>query len=317
VASHAPPRYRELDALRGIAAFAVMLFHFNLDAKNTLGPQLWTPLAYGKYGVQLFFIISGFVILLTARRCVTVKQFAVSRFSRLYPAYWAACVLIFSLLALNGQKPSWTNALGNPPMFQIHGVERLEGVFWTLQQELWFYIVIAGLIFVRRLNFALLTVAALVVTSLAGLRFTAWFSLFLIGMVLFDSLKGFRPIHYALLALAAADILCRSLVYQTHGVDTPVYPVIILLSAALVLLATRVRVPVLTNPVLLFLGTISYSLYLVHATIGRVIITRLVPQGVNLYAAALIAGVASIATATAFAFLIERPAMKLLRPNRS
>src|SRR3954471_184909 len=90
-----PPaaRIAELDALRGLAALGVALFHFSL-----LDPAAGPGFAIGASGVDLFFIISGFVILMTLERTRDWKDFLVGRFSRLYPAYWA-CVTLAALAA--------------------------------------------------------------------------------------------------------------------------------------------------------------------------------------------------------------------------
>ena len=90
-----PPIRGELDALRGMAAMAVVVFHYTTRARNN-GVQLF-DFEIGHYGVQLFFCVSGFVIYWTLERSKTLMDFAVSRFSRLYPAYWAAIALLLAL----------------------------------------------------------------------------------------------------------------------------------------------------------------------------------------------------------------------------
>ena len=308
-------RYLELDGLRGLAAVAVMLFHYELYVGHHWGASIWSPLAYGSLGVQLFFMISGFVILMTARRVASVGAFALSRFARLYPAYWTACVLIFALRWLDdpASAPRVADALLNVPMIEIAGVPRLDNVFWTLQQEMWFYLAIAALIVGRRLQFAVWLLAAVVFTSLCGLRFTRWFGLFLIGMVLFDALQGWRPRHFVLLGLVGADLLVRSLVRRTQDVAGWEYPVGVVACAGLMFAATRQRLAWLANPPLLFLGTISYSLYLVHATLGGILISRLHGAGWGVGAAVGTAVASSLVVATALTFGIERPAMRWIR----
>lgn len=82
-------RFRELDGLRGIAALAVVLSHFtgthNLRYVDDPAPlfDAW----WGGFGVQLFFMISGFVILMSAERARRASDFAIARIARLYPAY--------------------------------------------------------------------------------------------------------------------------------------------------------------------------------------------------------------------------------------
>src|SRR5688572_13967921 len=106
-------RYKELDSLRGIAALCVVLFHFTFGYDNGLkileeGKFYFT---YGYLGVHLFFLISGFVILMTLEKTKSSADFFVSRFSRLYPAYWTAIiltVLFTTLLAVPFQQEIYT-----------------------------------------------------------------------------------------------------------------------------------------------------------------------------------------------------------------
>src|SRR5262245_55208370 len=82
-------RFLELDVLRGLAAMTVVFFHFSRHGTRYFEayPFDFWP---GEFGVHLFFTISGFVIYFTLERSRTVGDFLFSRFSRLYPAYWAA-----------------------------------------------------------------------------------------------------------------------------------------------------------------------------------------------------------------------------------
>jgi len=86
------PRLAQLDALRGVAALLVVGFHYTTRFDQLYGhagePLLSLP--WGHYGVNLFFMISGFVIFMTLERTQRATDFVVSRFSRLYPAYWGA-----------------------------------------------------------------------------------------------------------------------------------------------------------------------------------------------------------------------------------
>ena len=79
-------RINELDALRGIAAFMVLLFHYTSRYGSLYSQEQLFSVPWGQYGVQLFFITSGFVIYLTLEKTRKPMDFIVSRFSRLYPA---------------------------------------------------------------------------------------------------------------------------------------------------------------------------------------------------------------------------------------
>src|SRR5260221_8118683 len=95
-----PARLAGLDVLRGCAAGAVMLHHHG-QYYDVLFPGR-TPLVFdmgpGHFGVELFFIISGFVILMSIERSKTVRAFAISRVTRLVPAFLVALLLATTIL---------------------------------------------------------------------------------------------------------------------------------------------------------------------------------------------------------------------------
>ena len=97
-----------LDLLRFTAALSVVAYHWLFwgiehDAIRSFGrtPVSWLA-AYGFLGVQLFFLISGFVIFLSASGR-EASAFAAGRATRLYPAYWAGVALTSATLLLTAQ----------------------------------------------------------------------------------------------------------------------------------------------------------------------------------------------------------------------
>jgi peptidoglycan/LPS O-acetylase OafA/YrhL len=97
-------RLLELDGLRGLAALSVVLYHYTYMYNQFFGHRT-KPLATfsrGMFGVDLFFIISGFVILMTVSRADNVLDFVVSRLSRIYPVYWVAIAFTFITLTISG-----------------------------------------------------------------------------------------------------------------------------------------------------------------------------------------------------------------------
>lgn len=98
-------RLLELDALRGLAALAVVLYHYFYRYNELYGHHGnfavdWTY--FGKLGVELFFMVSGFVIFMSLNRVNRPVDFLVSRFSRLYPTYWCALILTFTVVSIWG-----------------------------------------------------------------------------------------------------------------------------------------------------------------------------------------------------------------------
>ncbi|MEV6318649.1 acyltransferase [Streptomyces sp. NPDC051776] len=150
------PRLRALDGLRLIAALMVASYHFGgrdgeIGEAWGTSPDVQFPtasqfFAYGCLGVQVFFVISGFVICMSGWGR-PLRSFFASRVSRLFPAYWAAIILVTAVFALPWvayEAVSPSDALVNLTMLQQPlGVDRVLGVCWTLWAELRFYALFA------------------------------------------------------------------------------------------------------------------------------------------------------------------------------
>jgi len=147
-----PDRLLELDCLRGIAALSVVLFHFTFgyDYGNHLMDPSNFYFTYGRMGVQLFFIISGYVIIMTLSKTRNILSFIISRFSRLYPSYWVCILLTLSITTLISPPLhiySLKQIVFNFTMFQYaFKIKDIDGAYWTLFVELSFYIIM-GTIF--------------------------------------------------------------------------------------------------------------------------------------------------------------------------
>ena len=108
-------------------------------------PALYPVAAYGWLGVELFFLISGFVICMSSIGH-TLGEFVTSRITRLYPAYWFAIVLTTAVLLLwPGQsRCRWSDVAVNLTMFQSgYDLPSVDAVYWTLWIELHFYVLFA------------------------------------------------------------------------------------------------------------------------------------------------------------------------------
>ncbi|WP_405743980.1 acyltransferase [Streptomyces sp. NBC_01525] len=155
-ARRAPSRLRALDGLRLLAALMVAAYHYGgrdgeIGTAWGSSPAVQFPtasgfFAYGCLGVQIFFVISGFVICLSGWGR-TLRAFIASRISRLYPAYWVAVLLVTAVFALPGvvyATVSPSEVLTNLTMLQMPlGAHRVLGVCWTLWAEMRFYALFA------------------------------------------------------------------------------------------------------------------------------------------------------------------------------
>ncbi|MEU2793032.1 acyltransferase [Streptomyces sp. NPDC007100] len=154
--SRGAPRLRALDGLRLLAALMVAAYHLGGrggEIAKAWGsspahqfPTLHVVFAYGCLGVQIFFVISGFVICMSGWGR-SLRSFVASRVSRLYPAYWVAVLLVTAVFALpwvafKALGPS--DVLTNLTMLQQPlGAKRVLGVCWTLWAEMRFYALFA------------------------------------------------------------------------------------------------------------------------------------------------------------------------------
>jgi peptidoglycan/LPS O-acetylase OafA/YrhL len=305
----------------------VVLFHYTGHVRRYMGGAAAMPLnvSLGHYGVELFFIISGFVILMTLERSRTWRDFAFSRISRLYPAYWAA-VTFTVVVAWVGRKPHrlWLGGfLTNLTMLQkFIGWPDLDEVYWSLAVELGFYALMlaifaaGGLARVEMFSVGWLAVALGVpplATSL-GLPLPQWLRLlmvatyaplFIAGMVLYRARSsGFTAARTALL------VTCVGAEFVALGVETGVVVTVFVLCLVAAVLGHLQRLCV--RP-LLWLGAISFPLYLLHRNNGYLLMDNLYAIGVPPAICMAVAIAASLALASAFTYGIERPAMTQLR----
>lgn len=145
-------RLAALDGLRFLAAAGVLLYHFVARDTDAWGrelaevaPALAPAAAYLSLGPELFFVISGFVILMTAWGR-SVPDIVGSRVGRLFPGYWVAVLATGFLLLVvwPGKEITGGQVLVNLTLLQsLFGVDHVDGVYWTLWVELRFYLLIA------------------------------------------------------------------------------------------------------------------------------------------------------------------------------
>ncbi len=129
-----------LDIMRFVAALSVVLYHYISRHETNAYPIISEFTKYGYLGVPLFFIISGYVIALSAENR-TALQFGISRFVRLYPTLWIGVLFtVFCVLFLTDKQYTISQILANFTLLNEYlGLEDVDGVYWTLKAELKFY----------------------------------------------------------------------------------------------------------------------------------------------------------------------------------
>ncbi|MEH3123089.1 MAG: acyltransferase [Sphingomonas phyllosphaerae] len=285
------PLLTNLQYVRAVAAYLVVLYHARL--LTSLGQSL--PLEFGRAGVDIFFVISGFIIQHVAARDDVGRPgaFMVKRLIRIAPLYW----LLTLLIGLGGPLiPALASKAGIPdadlvvrslffvPYFD--GVGEIHPVLfvgWTLNYEMFFYVLFAAGLMIRG------TLVRLIVLSMVLLALVA------IGFVVDPrSAPGITYTNPLLLEFGAGlwlHSLWQRALHQHVGARGRLAAKLVMTGAALALVSGGILWPTLPDPVkwglpafaivaaalmlerqdgvarhplLLLLGEASYAIYLIH-----------------------------------------------------
>lgn len=330
-------RLVELDALRGIAALLVVAFHYTTRYQAVYGhpTSLWFDIPWGHLGVDLFFIISGFVIFLTLKRTADPRDFVVSRFSRLFPGYWFALVCTYAIVSyfsLPGREVGMRDAVVNFSMIQYWlKIPHVDSVYWTLSLELSFYAMMLVFYRLRLLNrveaLALMGLLFFAATHLfertTGLQVPGLVRTTLLldyGQLFIAGLMFFRLHEMAMayprqrtFSVHVILMICLGIHGWVHGVDQLVAACVFFAFFYAIIYGSSVIRFVLTRPLVVYFGAISYSLYLIHQNIGYVVLRKMYGLDFQPLAAIASAAAVSLALATFITYAIERPAMRAIR----
>jgi peptidoglycan/LPS O-acetylase OafA/YrhL len=321
-------RVQAIDCLRGVAALAVLLYHYvgfiplmGIPVGLAGAAVVWAT-RYGNLGVPIFFVLSGYVIAMTASRYTftprTGGRFLLRRLVRIAPPYWSMIALFAGTLVLGHCVGLFRNTPVTAGQVVAHlvyaqdllGVPPLEAAYWTLCLEVQFYLVFAvSAIAVRRLSpgigsgwFAALTIGSAIL-AFCDLVPRQWFLRlwyqFGVGVLAYSAGRD-------RVALRSLQVLLPGLAGLGAYRGEPADIVAAALAGLLVFTGRLHRFP----PLLLRLGQISYSLYLVHGFIGlglgAAFRSSLVQSEGTAWVAINMATVAAIALAVVFHHVCER-----------
>lgn len=347
-------RIVELDALRALAAINLMLFHYThvYSVKYGYSVPLGFEFPWGKYGVQLFFMLSGLVNVMTIFKKRDTGGFLVSRCLRIIPCYYIVLGLnlIFLCLMPLSITTQWTwpqLAANLTVMPNLFGYECLEPVLWTLQVEVLFYgmlivlfangllnkpvptvvigltVCVLGCVSIDRLSQQLPEESAILSVAVFARQFFLldYFPLFAVGILLHDIWRRFQP--------GAAELPSIDNTYATvgsllgivaslmafHCIDNHSHNPIVSIGLTLLLAASLFRrVPMLRWRPFVFVSGISYMLYLLHDNLGSVLIYFLNKTlGLPPLVAFGLVVPGTIALATLATMKLERPLTRALK----
>ena len=301
-------RIYQIDLFRFIAAVGVMFYHYTAlyriqqpDGSYLRPfPQVAEFTKFGYLGVDLFFIISGFVIILTVQKSSLI-HFIKSRITRLYPAYWFCLSLTFLVILIWGGMKyhvTFKQFLINSTMLNgFTKVPYVDGVYWSLYVELKFYFLMAIFLLINTIkkisiNYFIIfwlilsiafpfleDVSSPVVRILKSGFILDYSPLFIAGILYFKIYKeGFKLIYLPALLICLALSIYHGInkmqdVEALYGLSYSPYSIALLLLFfnVLMFLVSNQKLQAINSPKLLRLGVMTYPLYLIHQKIGYII----------------------------------------------
>ncbi|WP_082675587.1 acyltransferase family protein [Aureimonas ureilytica] len=290
---------RELHGARGLFAFLVFVFHVQNSGLTPLfgSERLSSLLAPLVFGVELFFALSGFVIVGTLARASRPWFFLIDRLTRIYPVLWVGVLTVVALSLLSGREApatyqGWTLALYT--LANMAGLPNLIPVplflapAWTLSYELCFYI-LGSIYLVARRRWAMNLFPLLLILSLPIINTHPRTLFFLSGILVATGYGRFLRIPgiEKMPALALLVFLwswSSAWTYYIEALQPPSYTlvgwmtdphilyVVIAFASATLFLDALVRgagweSTFLRSRLALYFGTISYSFYLWHPVV--------------------------------------------------
>lgn len=341
-------RLDSLQALRALAAVLVVIHHTAKEHPLYFtNPSAWQPLYSGWFGVDIFFVLSGYLIYRIHNRDLghpdKLGSYAWKRFSRVFPPLWVAATIILGGLLLRqiragGVGSIWEHSETNPVKIALNYIlwpqpDRPYPVTWTLTYEVWFYTLMGLLFFLpAKAGRAFLAVYALVIAGLwiAGFSAEGWPGVilgryvieFLAGVGIAELARRSRPIPVwvglALAVIGTAITFARpsesvGLVALGAGVGA-----VGLLSASVRAEEEgKLRVP----RWLVWLGNASYSIYLIHnvgITLAHSLLNRWYPRGQSALPVPLqvLPVLVGIVAGIVFHLVAEAPLLRLMQRRR-
>jgi exopolysaccharide production protein ExoZ len=341
-------KLQNIQALRGIAVLVVVLFHLYLIEKKYGGANTILPdwLQFGMFGVDLFFVISGFVMVTVTRgKFQQTRQallFLYHRVSRIYPLYWVYTTLALLVFII---QPSWVNSSqGNQInilasyLLLPDDILPLVQVGWTLIHEIYFYLVffLIMLLLPEKLLIGTMIVWGIVISIFGSTSGNPTYNLithpltleFLAGCILavhYHNAKDLKVNGYWLVAIAGVGLFAAVFGYAHYESQTAAAPegwwrVLYygIPATVIVFCITHAeRKNVILHGALVQSGNASYSIYLSHLftinVVGRVWSIFAVDSIFDNIIALLVAFIAVIVAGFISYWYIETPLLNLTR----
>ncbi len=294
VSHHNHGTIKPMEGLRGFAAFMVFVVHFAAQSQSWVSEDSFTfDLIFylrflGATGVDLFFILSGFLIYgMLIKRSVNYKTYAKRRIKRIYPTFLVVMGLYLVLSVLFPQESKLPEGLLNIGVYLVQCLLLLPGLFdirplfavaWTLSYEMFFYLLVPIVIATIRLRQwrwqqRMLFLTASTVTGF----FIAWFNashiemlMFISGMMIFELRQ--KQISFTKLSaswLLPATLFSMLLIRYFFYFDYTWFVVVVMyfgygLSCLSIFEGRPAIAKIFAHRYMRWYGNMSYSYYLIH-----------------------------------------------------
>ena len=326
-----------IEALRGVAATVVVLSHSARHIDKAFGdPALITAFQASHAGVDLFFVISGFIILFVHYPDIgqpgRLSNYVQRRFTRVMPLYWIALVLTLAMSAAgSGPLPLASSLLWSASLLPMQH-EPFLGIAWTLQYEAVFYVVFAVLIVQRAAGLALFAAwLAVIASSIAGYQTAslpsglsgAYSIEFFFGMVTAHLVRQRQVPVPMLLAVAGLSLFGMAMVFESAGLLDGFanlarfaygIPAALLVAG---LAASEQKTGLIVSAPLRLLGGASYSIYLFQFVFIGIVWQAWLKAGIGQHAPHIILFAALAFSAVIGGVLVsrfvEKPLLRLVR----
>lgn len=296
-----------INLLRFIAAIAVVFYHYAYTFYHREMSYIDIPFLryiskYGYLGVDLFFIISGFVIALSAENR-NIYGFIKSRIGRLYPLFWISAIITSLFLLFGGHLiyselswyRFWTNMTMIPGLFTSpETYDLLDGSYWSLVIEIKFYALVGVLLLIKQFKnieiYASISMISIIIAKyfnlIANDSDLIWATYFIAGIIFYKIFKtqilSYNRIIILLLSFIYSSIfsLQRDMgeAFKSHTI------VLYILSFYIIfLLIAQHKINIKNNWFISLCGALTYPVYLLHQQIGKILFTYFHIQNIPLW----------------------------------
>ena len=282
--------------VRGVGAILIIIYHFSVYYQETFGKlHIEFNFAYLTFPIPMFFLLSAFFLYPKAKEIKSFINLIIYRMQRLYPMYWIAVIFSSLIRTMGNENISFVRILCNLTMIEdVFGVEQIDGAYWTMFYELMLLLILALCCVVKinkvklierpvylcyiwlilgTMGCFLMKILQIDSSSMSVLMLgSRYIPMFVIGILFYERyIKNnisTKPFVGLLIYCGLFQIFFNSWIQSIYS-----YVAVLI---CWIIISGKVKNNLLfNNKVLIYLGRISYNIYLTHNQFGRICIASL------------------------------------------